>query len=222
MKRIVLSIVLLTFLFTTSLFSQDSPFDKLIEKYGDKEGITTVIIGGEMFSLFSEIETDEENEDVKKLMQSLKAIKIINIDKSEFKEAKLDYYYKLMETLPEQLYVELMTIKEKDENVRFFIKKLDTGKIGEMIMLASDGDDNTLISISGIFDLNDMTRISRSLGIQGLEKLERLEMQEEILEEVEQELQKKQEELEKQRKELEKQRKEFEKQMQEMEKEQRK
>ncbi len=230
MKKKLLSVIVISILIMSSgLLAQEKPFDELIKKYGDEDGITTVVITGEMFQLFSNLESDEEAEEFSKLMNSLSSIKILNLDKTKYKDAKLDFYYKLMEDLPKDNYIELMTIKEKDQNVKFYIKKLDTGKIGEMIMISSGADDNTLISITGKIDLNDMSKLSHSLGIKGLENLKELEIHEseiektkQELEQTKQELEKQKQEMEKQKQEMEKQRKEMEKQMQELEEEKRK
>lgn len=205
-----------------SLFAQDPPIDLLIKKYGGEDGFTTVVISGEMFSLFSTVDSAGENADINKLMKSLSSIKIVNIDKSKYKDSKLEFYTQLMKDLPKEKYLELMTVKEKDQNVKFFIRKLETGRIGEMIMVSTGDDDNTLISISGQIDLNDMSKLSKTLGIQGLENLKELEGYDEDLAKTKRELEKTKQELEMQRIELEKQKKELERQMKELEEEKRK
>ena len=205
-----------------SLFAQDPPIDLLIKKYGNEDGFTTVIISGEMFSLFSQIDKDKKNGDFNKLMESLSSIKIINIDKSKYKGAKLDFYDQIIKDLPQDKYVELMTVNEKDQNVKFLIRKLESGKIGEMIMISAGDDDNTLISISGQINLSDMSKLSKSLNIQGLENLEELEGYDEVMAKTKKELEKTKQELEMQRIELEKQRRELERQMKELEEEKRK
>lgn len=223
MKRKILSILLIAMIIIPfGMFAQENPIDIIIKKYGDEDGFTTIIITEEMFSLFSNIETSEEGEDFNNLMKGLSSIKIITFDNSEYKKAKLDFYKSLQEDLASEEYTELMSIKEKDQNIKFFIRKLKSGKIGEMIMVSGGEGDNTLISIQGEIDLNDMSKLSHSLGIKGLEHLKEVEMHEEEMEEHEKEMEKMQQEFEKQRKEMEKQMKEMEKQMKELEEEKRK
>lgn len=224
MKNKILSVLLLALLllFSLSVFAQDSPFDELVKKYENEDGFTTVVISGEMFDLFANIDPSEENKEINNLMQSLSAIKILNFDKSKYKAPKLDFYYKIIEDLPKDKYVELMTVKEKDQNVKFYIRKLNTGKIGEMIMISGGDDDNTMISISGQIDLHDMSKLSHSLGIKGLENLKELEDHEEAMQQAKQELEKAKQEIQQQKQELEKQRQILEEEMRKLEEEKRK
>ncbi len=224
MKKNFFSILLLSLIFLPfGLIAQESPIDAIIDKYGDEDGFTTIVITSEMFSLFSTIEVDDENNDFANLVEDLSSIKIITFDnESKSKNAKLDFYQSLMKDLPAQNYTELMSVKEKDQNVKFFIRKLESGKIGEMIMVSGGDEDNTLISITGQIDLNDMSKLSHSLGIKGLENLKDVELQEDELEMHKEELKKAQAEIEQARKEIEEQKKELEKQMKELEEEKRK
>jgi len=230
MKRKIFSYLLIALFFIPlSLSAQTSPVDVIIEKYGDEDGFTTVLITEEMFALFANIETDEEGEDFNNLMKGLQSIKIITFDNSEGKKADLNFYKSLQADLSSEEYTELMSIKEKDQDIKFFIRRLETGKIGEMIMVSGGDGDNTLISIKGDIDLNDMSDLSHSLGIKGLDHLEDMELHEQEMEkhakemeEHEKEMEKMEKEFEKQQKEMEKQIKEMEKQMKELEEEKRK
>jgi len=233
MKKKILSILLIAlFIVPFGLIAQeaeDSPVDIIIKKYGDEDGFTTVVITEEMFALFANLENKEESEDFNNLMKGLQSIKIITVDNSEHNKAKLNFYHSLQEDLSAETYTELMSIKEKDHDIKFFIRKLKSGKIGEMIMVSGGEGDNTLISIQGEIDLNDMSDISHSLGIKGLEHLKEVEMHEKEMEvhglemeKMEKEMEKMEKEMEKQRKEMEKQMKEMEKQMKELEEEKRK
>ena len=220
MKRKILSILLIALIVIPfGLFAQESPIDVIIKKYGDEDGFTTVVITEEMFALFANIETDDEGEDFNNLMKGLSSIKIITFEDSAYKKVKLNFYHSLQEDLTSEEYSELMSIKEKDQDIKFFIRKLKSGKIGEMIMVSGGEGDNTLISIQGEIDLKDMSELSHSLGIKGLEHLKEVEMHEKEMEEHEKEMEKMQQEFEKQRKEMEKQMKEMEKQMKELEEE---
>jgi len=223
MKKKILSILLIAIIIIPfGLIAQDSPIDIIIKKYGDEDGFTTVVITEEMFALFANIETDEESEDFNNVMKGLKSIKIITFDNSEYEKAQLNFYMSLQEDLTSEEYTELMSIKEKDQDVKFFIRKLKSGKIGEMIMVSGGEGDNTLISIQGELDLNDMSDLSHSLGIKGLEHLKEVEMHEKEIKMHEKEMEKMQEEFEEQKKEMKKQMKEMEKQMKELEEEKRK
>ncbi len=223
MKKKILCILLISlFIVPFGLIAQESPVDIIIKKHSDEDGFTTVVITEEMFALFANIETEDEGEDFSKMMKGLKSIKIITFDNSEYEKAQLNFYKSLQQDLSSEEYTELMSIKEKDQDIKFYIRKLESGKIGEMIMVSGGEGDNTLISIQGEIDLNDMSDISHSLGIKGLEHLKEVEMHEKEMEMHDKEMEKMHKEFEKQQKEMEKQMKEMEKQMKELEEEKRK
>jgi len=75
-------------------------------------------------------------------------------------------------------YTELMEVLEKDEVVKFYVKK-ENGKIPEMIMIARECDEIVLLSLFGDLDLSFISKLSKSMNIDGLENLEKMEDEEE-------------------------------------------
>ena len=67
-------------------------------------------------------------------------------------------------------YKELMVVKEKDQDVKFLINEKD-GKIIELLLIAGGKDENALISIQGNIDLKNISKLSKSMKIEGLEHL---------------------------------------------------
>jgi hypothetical protein len=67
-------------------------------------------------------------------------------------------------------YEELLTIRDKQDNVRFVIKETG-GIVHELLMIAVDGDGFTLMSFTGDIDLDKLSRLSSSLNIKGMSEL---------------------------------------------------
>jgi hypothetical protein len=57
-----------------------------------------------------------------------------------------------------------MEVTEKDEVVRFYGRSGEKGKLSELLLVIG-GDDNTLISIRGVIDPDDIGKITGSLNI---------------------------------------------------------
>jgi hypothetical protein len=55
-------------------------------------------------------------------------------------------------------------LKDEDEVVRFLAKDAGNGKISDLLLVVG-GDDNTLISISGIIDPENIGKITGALNI---------------------------------------------------------
>jgi hypothetical protein len=173
MKRIVF--ILSFILLSVATMAQKDAVDALFDKYAGKDGFTTVIISSKMFSLFQdmEVEDDEFND----MMSSLQSIRILASDET-LEDMSINFYEEVMKDLDEDDYEELMVVKEKDQDVKFLIKEKN-GTIAELLLVAGGkGGDNALISIRGDIDLKTISKLARSMDIKGMEQLEKLEEKE--------------------------------------------
>ena len=168
MKKVAL---ILSALFLSGLLAaQNTPVDNLFEKYSGKDGFTSIYITSYMFSMFSDLETDDPEFD--ELVKNLKAIKILATDSSFV--GNVNFYKEIMDKLPKEQYKELMVIKEKDQDVKFLVNEKN-GKIIELLLIAGGKEDNALISIQGNIDLKNISKLSKSIKIDGLENLEKID-----------------------------------------------
>ena len=168
MKKVILN--LFAFIFPVMLIAQNTPVDELFDKYSGKEGFTSVYITSYMFSMFTDIETNDPEFD--ELMKNLKGIKILATDESY--NGNANFYKEIIDKIPMSKYKELMVIKEKDQDVKFLINEKD-GKIIELLLIAGGKDENVLISIKGNIDLKNISKLSKSMNINGLEHLEEID-----------------------------------------------
>lgn len=168
MKKIILNLVLLISPFL--LIAQNTPVDELFEKYSGKEGFTSVYITSYMFSMFADMETEDPELD--ELVKNLTGIKILATD--ETYSGNANFYTEIINKLPLSKYKELMVIKEKDQDVKFLIHEKD-GKIIELLLIAGGKNENALISIQGNIDLKNISKLSKSMQIEGLEHLEEID-----------------------------------------------
>jgi len=168
MKKLLFSLIVLAL--PMLLHAQKTPVDELFDKYSGQEGFTSVYITSYMFSMFTDIETDDPEFD--ELMKNLKGIKILATDDSYSGNA--NFYKEIIDKIPMNVYKELMVIKEKDQEVKFLINEKD-GKITELLLIAGGKDENAIISIQGNIDLKNISKLSKSMQIDGLEHLEEID-----------------------------------------------
>jgi len=166
-KKLILSVA--TVAMTFSVMAQDA-IDRYFSKYADNPEFTSITISSKMFGLFSNIETDDpDNKEVLDAMKDLTGIRIITSDDSDSKE---DYQKAINEVGGE--YEVLMSVDEKDEKVRFFVRE-ESGQIAELFMIVGGEGNLFLMSISGIIDLEKMSKISKNMNIGGMDYLENLD-----------------------------------------------
>ena len=161
-------LVLLLFMLTPMLtMAQKSPVDKLFEKYANREGFTTVNISGALLGFASKIEGDTPESN---LLSSLEGVRILAVDNDELNKS-LDFYKELEADgfFKSNNYEVLMEVTEKSEVVRFYGRSAGKGKFSELLLLVG-GDDNTLISIRGLIDPENIAKITGALDIDVLPK----------------------------------------------------
>ena len=161
MKNLLMTLVLLIPLWTMA--QDNSPIDKLFNKYANREGFTTVNISGKLLSFASKF--DESNSSETAMLEKLSGIRILSVEDKDlnkglnfYKELEADGFFK------NNNYEVLMEVTEKDEIVRFYGRAGEKGKLSELLMVVG-GNDNTLISIRGVIDPDDIGKITGSLDL---------------------------------------------------------
>jgi len=161
MKKILLTLVWLIPLWVMA--QDNSPIDKLFNKYANREGFTTVNISGKLLSFASKFDDSKSKETA--MLEKLSGIRILSVEDKDlnkglnfYKELEADGFFK------NHNYEVLMEVTEKDEVVRFYGRSGEKGKLSELLMVIG-GNDNTLISIRGVIDPDDIGKITGSLDL---------------------------------------------------------
>ncbi len=150
MKKI--SVILGLLLLVLPFYAQNKAIDELFDKYAGKEGFTSVNINGGLLALASWVEDDKETKD---MLKDLNHVRILAMD--DHSATNVNFYKELIASIPVKDYVELMTVKEKDQDVKFLVKQSD-GFINELLMIVG-GKDNALISIIGKIDPKNLSKM---------------------------------------------------------------
>jgi len=154
-----------------SAFAQNTSVDKIFDRYAEKEGFTTVIISKQMFSLFANTASKNNEDDFSKIITGLESIRILSIDDSIL-NSKINLYKELIKDFPLDKYEQLMVIKEKGQDIRMMVRK-ENVRIIEFIMIGG-GNDNFLICITGKLDLDAISKLSNTMNIKGLDNVDKL------------------------------------------------
>lgn len=154
---------------TASVMAQDA-IDRFFSNYADDPEFTSIVISSKMFGLFSEMETDDpDNEEVLEAMQKLTGIRIITTG-----DESSDIDYKKAITKVGKEYEMLMSVDEKDEKIRFFVRE-ENDEIAELFMIVGGEGNLFLMSISGVIDLDQISKISKNMNVGGMDYLENLD-----------------------------------------------
>ena len=170
MKKI--SILILALICTIALSAQDNAITRYFTDYQSDASFTKVNVSSKMFSLFTEIEGEDDAEKaVLDAMSKLKGVKALINDNSSDGASMYRDALKRLNTAGD--YEELMSVEDETENVMFMIR--NTGDIiSELLMVLRGSNDFMIMSLYGEIDLNQIAKISRILKISGLEEFGKL------------------------------------------------
>jgi hypothetical protein len=164
MKKSVI-IVMITMM-ASATFAQDA-ISKFFSKYQNDESFNQVNISSKMFGLITnmEIETPEDK-DIAEAISKLKGLKILQ--KEDARNAR-ELYKEAFSLIPKD-YEELMTVRDKDKDIKFMIKEAG-GKISELLMVMGGNSEFMVLSLFGEIDLKQVSRIGKKMDVKGLENL---------------------------------------------------
>lgn len=151
-------------------FSQDV-IERYFKEMNNDEQVTKVSISSKMFELFMHIDSEEESE--KELLETVSKLKGMKILIKE-EVANGEQLYKSAINKPNADYEVLMTVEDDDEDLTFFIRE-ENGVIAELVMIAGGKDNFVLLSLIGEIDLNQISKLSKSMNIEGMDNLEKIE-----------------------------------------------
>ncbi|MBT8300022.1 MAG: DUF4252 domain-containing protein [Maribacter sp.] len=170
MKKIILilSIALLPF----AAISQS-----IFDKYEHMDEVGAVIVNKGMIDLVSSIGSLDDDKDAKEFVEMAKGINGIKVFITEDKGIAADMSKTVKKYLKKSSLEELMRVKDKDVNVKFYIKN---GKhkdhVTELLMFVSgmknmDVDVNgrkletVLVSMTGDIDLNKIGTLTKKMNL---------------------------------------------------------
>jgi hypothetical protein len=167
MKKLI--IIALAF-FSINVNAQNSAVDKLFDKYADRDGFTTVSISKGMFNLFAS--ENESKDEFNMAVKGLESIRILSPD-STIAKGSLNFYKEIIKSLPIEQYEELMSVKEKDQVFKMLIRK--KGNIITEFLMIGGGNTNILICITGNINLKSISKLSKSMNIEGMENIDKVD-----------------------------------------------
>ena len=149
--------------------AQDDAISKYFGQYADQPNYTSVYVSQRMFNLFSKLEPDSpEDRELQRTISTLKGLRILSSDKvTDGKKM----YQEVIRAMPARGYETLMVVRSEGNDLSFFV--VESGDvIRELLLVSGGGRDFFMLSLVGNINLKQISRLSKSLDVQGLEKLD--------------------------------------------------
>lgn len=170
MKKIVIVIVMAVL--PLMGFSQS-----LFDKYEDLDNVSAVVVNRSMFNLLSKIDVEVDDPEAKDFMDIAKSLNNLKVFITEDKSISSDMKSSVDKYLKSAKLEELMRVKDKDTNVKFYIRSgKDDDHVSELLMFVTgiknvDLDVNgrkfetVLLSLTGDIDLNKIGSLTKKMNL---------------------------------------------------------
>jgi len=168
MKKYILIVVMA--LLPLAGFSQ-SVFDK----FEDLDDVTTVIVNKSMFNLLAKIDVEVDDPEARDFMEIASSLKSLKVFTTENKSIGDDMKTSVDSYLRSSKMEELMRIKDKDANVKFYIKEgKDADHVSELLMfvtgmknIEANGQrfETVILSLTGDIDLNNISSLTNKMNL---------------------------------------------------------
>ena len=163
----VFSLAIALFL-SFSAYAQADAIERFFKDYQEDENFTVVYVSPKMFQMVSKATDGGNDAELASIVKDLKGLRIltskINPDKV-YKEAN--------KRLNIKEYEELVTVRDKESNVRFVTKEAN-GLISELLLLVGGKDEFVMMSFVGNIDLSKIAKLAKKLDIDGAEHLDKI------------------------------------------------
>jgi len=152
MKTLFLS-CLIGLLITNCATSQNQSFDKVFNRYADKDGFLTVSLSNLPAEMFNDGRNDPD--------LRISSLRVLTVQDTIL-NAKLNFYSEIVPKINRSGYEELITIKHKGQKAILLCKK-DKKRITE-VLFVSGGDKNVLVEITGSMSLDQAKKMTSQVA----------------------------------------------------------
>lgn len=181
MKKLFLTILVVAFSFSS--YAQNS---SIFDKFENYEEVTTVVVTKQAFKMLKKITSDtKEGQEFQSLVDGLNDLKVFTTEDAKTASEMQSIFNQY---LKKEKLIELMRVKDKDANVKIYIKEgKDEDHVSEFLMLVDEMNVNVndkgnrgnpevvIISLTGDIDLNNISKITSQMNIPGGEHMEKAE-----------------------------------------------
>ena len=175
MKKLVITLAIIVYAMANAIYAQTA-IDDLYQKYAGEKGFTSINISPEMFSFLSGIDMNDSSENAQETQDMLEQLSGLKMLVYEPDGSPNEAFLKEVRSLSKAKgYAEMMSVDSEDEAVKFLAKKGSDGKVLELLMIVFDEEEAVVMSMTGNLDMKSISQISKSLGIEEIENLEKIE-----------------------------------------------
>lgn len=166
------------FLITVMLVFIASPIfaQAAFDKFDGQDDVTSIIVNKKMFDLMSKVKVDASDKETQQYLVLIK--KLDNLKVFTTKSTRVEGEMKIVaeKYIKSAGLEELMRVNENGRNIKILVKSGATdSQIRELLMFieGAKNDDTVLMSLTGNFDLNEISILTDKMRIPGGDDLKK-------------------------------------------------
>jgi hypothetical protein len=170
MRKVIITLVLA--LITSPFFAQ-AAFDK----FDGQDDVTSIIVNKKMFELMSKVKVDASDRETQQYMNLIKKLDNLKVFTTSSVKATTDMKSAAEKYVRTAGLEELMRVNDSGKNIKILVKSGATdSQIKELLMFIEGGskaNETVLMSLTGNFDLNEISILTDKMGIPGGDDLKK-------------------------------------------------
>ena len=158
----------------------------IFDKYEDMDEVSSVIVNKNMFDLLIKMDVDVDDPEAREFMDIAQSLSGLKVFITEDKTISADMQSTVDKYLKSASLEELMRVKDKDANVKFYIRNgRDSDHVSELLMFVTGIKDmdveiddrkieTVLLTLTGDIDLTKIGSLTKKMNLpEELEKAEK-------------------------------------------------
>jgi hypothetical protein len=174
MKKLAFILIMLLPLFS---WAQATELNKMFDRYSGQEGFTSLHITRHLFELFKKVETAQQGKEFDEAVTSLRSIKLLVADSTTHAAMNRTLVRDILTSLKRDNYSELMVFQQNGRETITVLIREEGPVIKEFLMTIDSPKEAVFIFLEGNIDLEKISRLSRTMNIEGFEHLEKIDQQ---------------------------------------------
>ena len=163
-KKVVILIVLVLMPFLSQAQS-------LFDKYDGQDNVTAIIVNKKMFDLMSKVKMESSDKEAQKYLSLIKKLDNLKVFMTTSAKTTADMKLNVDKYQKTSNLDELMRINDGGKNVKIYVRSGSTdSQVKELLMFIENDnarEKTVLMSLTGDFDLNEISTLTNKMNIPG-------------------------------------------------------
>lgn len=160
------------FIITLAVVLVSSPFfaQTAFDKFVGQDGITSIVVSKKMFELMSKVKVDASDKETQQYLNLIKKLDNLKVFTTKSNRVEGEMRVAAEKYVKAAGLEELMRVNDNGKNIKILVKSgASDSQIKELLMFieGANNDDTVLMSLTGDFNLSEISILTDKLRIPG-------------------------------------------------------